>query len=307
MSQTVRADTDFMPTKPKPRRYTRRAFIAAGVGTLLAGGSTAAYARYVEPYWATVETVDMDIPNLPDQLEGRRIVHLTDLHLCRKESSDYLRRQIDRVAELDPEIVFLTGDYITGYHSSLLDRLVELVSKLRTPAGVWAVLGNHDWGVYSGWRSRNVGPLHADRVTETLEKSGITVLRNQSARIDLAGQPVQIVGLEDLWSNRCHPPAAFAGIDYSQPTIVLAHNPDTIDLLDDVSFDWLLCGHTHGGQVRIPFYGAPMLPIHNRQYDAGRFEIGSRRLYVNRGLGHTLPVRFNCRPEITQFILRRRR
>ena len=295
-------------TKPGKRRLTRRAFLVrlcgggiAAVGTAGVGG---VYARYVEPFWPVVERHPMDFPGLDPALEGLRLLQLSDLHVYPSVPLDYLRGQIRRCETLAPDVIVITGDFITAGRLDVLKELVALLRPLQAPLGVFAVLGNHDFGVFSP-RRRSRGPAIGECTHQALAGCGVTVLRNEARVLTVRGAPLQLVGIDDLWSGLCDPDLAFAQADPELPTIVLTHNPDTMPLIKGWPWRWLLCGHTHGGQVRIPFFGAPILPIDDRRYDAGLFELGDRRLYVNRGLGYFKQVRFNCRPEITEFTLTR--
>ncbi len=131
---------------------------------------------------------------------------------------------------------------------------------------------------------------------------GITVLRNQIH--DVEG--LQIVGLDDWWAMQFDPQCALSRLDARRAAIGLSHNPDTVDLPVWSNFEgWILSGHTHGGQCKPPFLPPPIVPVKNRRYTAGEFQLtGNRRLYVNRGVGHLLPMRLNVRPEVTIFELR---
>ncbi len=156
-----------------------------------------------------------------------------------------------------------------------------------------SILGNHDYGY--NWSMPEV----AERVTRVLREAGVTVLRNDVA--DVSG--LRIAGLDDLWARRFAPQAVMA--DAGAPSLVLCHNPDAADRAGWGAYrGWILAGHTHGGQCKPPFLPPPLLPVRNRRYVAGEVAVGDgRRLYINRGLGHLLPVRFNVRPEITLFTL----
>jgi hypothetical protein len=159
------------------------------------------------------------------------------------------------------------------------------------------VLGNHDYG------DRWDDAVAADGVTATLRDLGIGVLRNEV--LDVAG--LQIIGLDELWAGRFDAAAALAGIDSARPMIAVVHNPDAVDLPGWDGFSgWVLAGHTHGGQVKPPLMEPPVLYIKNRAYAAGEIDLGDgRRLYVSRGVGHTLKVRLGVRPEVTVFTLAR--
>lgn len=293
------------PSRPR-HRLTRRAFLlrvaGGGLGGLAAATLGAGYARYVEPFWPAVEAQAMDLPQLAPALAGLRIIQLSDLHVDRGMRLDYLREQFQHCLSLAPDLIVLTGDYITRADARYLDELKSLVSLLRAPLGVFAVLGNHDWAVYSAGRARRM-PALATGVQAALSAAGVMVLRNECVRVVRGGAALQLVGLDDLWSGCFDAGKAFADTDPTLPCVALTHNPDSIDQLRDQPCDWILCGHTHGGQVRVPLCGAPLLPVRHREYDQGLFHVGGQRLYVNRGLGYLRCVRFNCRPEITLFTL----
>jgi predicted MPP superfamily phosphohydrolase len=138
-------------------------------------------------------------------------------------------------------------------------------------------------------------------VVEVLQGFGVRFLRNEV--VDIEG--LQVLGLDDLWANRFEPTAALASLASGRPAIALSHNPDTVDLPVWGQFKgWILSGHTHGGQCKPPFLPPPLLPVRNKLYTAGVFELaGERSLYISRGIGHLLQVRFNVRPEVTVFEL----
>ncbi len=157
------------------------------------------------------------------------------------------------------------------------------------------VLGNHDYGRH--WQH----PEIAARLIEILAPTGIEILRNQIR--DVAG--LQIVGFDDPWAHRFRARPILDRVDPGRPALALSHNPDTADLDGWGGFHgWILSGHTHGGQVRIPPFPPPFLPVRNRRYAAGAVALPhGRALYVNRGLGHLLPIRLGVRPEIAVFTL----
>lgn len=275
------------------------------LGVTSSAALAALYARFVEPYWSQVVDVRMDIQNLPPALKGMTIVQISDLHVGIRADADYLRGQIDVCNALRPDLIVITGDILHEGCRRYLDRAAELLCKLRARRGVFVALGNHDYFEYC----RRPGHQHsrstyiADEVTAALRSAGMDVLRNESRRIRMNGAVMQIVGFEDLLSSFFLPDAAMKNVDETLPAIGLSHNPDTMVRLQHQPLDWVLAGHTHGGQVRFPLLGAPVLPLNATRYDAGVFRVNDRRLYVNRGLGYLMPIRFLCRPEITRFTL----
>ena len=275
-------------------KITRRRFFTA-LGTAAAG--TAAYAYGIEPHLVTVVRRDLPIAGLPTDLDGKRLVQISDLHVGPTGDS-YLIDCLARVGKLRPELIVITGDYMTARGTEQLESVARVLGHLpKPPLGVHGSLGNHDYG--STWRDTRV----ADALAGVLKDAGVRVLRNEQA--DVAG--LQLVGLDDLWARQFRPDAALTGFDLQRPGLVMSHNPDTVDRAGWGAYQgWVLSGHTHGGQCSVPFFGPPCIPIQNPRYASGEVDLGDgRRLYVNRGLGFNRRVRFNSRPEITAFTLRR--
>lgn len=272
---------------------TRRRFISGVIaGPALAG----LYAWRVEPTWVEFFHRDLPIANLPAGLAGKTLVHLSDIHIGPQVSDDYLIGVFQQITALAPAIVVHTGDLITYAGLACLPHVRRVLAHFPSGSlGTCASLGNHDYGHF--WSSPDV----ADQLTSFLTNVGCTVLRNQTATVG----GLHIIGADDLWSGRFTPQAELAKLKPDTPALVLSHNPDSCD--EPVWGDyrgWILSGHTHGGQCKPPFLPPPMLPVKNRRYTAGEFALsGERRLYINRGLGHLLRVRFNARPEVTVFTL----
>jgi predicted MPP superfamily phosphohydrolase len=237
----------------------------------------------------------LPIRGLPPGLVGRRLVQISDVHVGPRVSDDYLIDVFERVAELQPDIVVLTGDLIS-YHAPVFRQVAAVYRHFpRGRLGTFAILGNHDYGV--NWSHPEV----AQRVVDAVAPFGIDVLRNRIASVE----GLQIVGLDDFWGTDFDPEPVLASVDRARAALVLSHNPDTADLPIWNQFTgWILAGHTHGGQCKPPFLPPPLLPVRNRRYTAGEFAVsGDRRMYISRGVGHLLQVRFNVRPEITAFTL----
>lgn len=279
----------------------RRQFLRRGAATIAAAGAaTGGYAWLIEPHWEQVVERDMPIVGLPEDLRDRRLVQLSDVHVGPRVEDDHLISAFARAAALRPDIVVITGDLLTYAHhlgERQYAHLAEVLSHL--PTGRLAtvgILGNHDYG--RGWNE----PAVAARIIAILQRLGIQVLRNGSANVG----GLDIVGVDDLWAHRADPAMALERRSGSA-SIVLCHNPDALDALPWHGYQgWILAGHTHGGQCRPPFLPPPVLPVRNTRYAAGEVNLtDGRRLYVNRGLGHLIRVRFNVRPEITSFTLRR--
>ena len=222
-------------------------------------------------------------------------MQLSDLHIGSRVDDGFLSRVFDRVRALEPAIVVYTGDLTNSTTVIPLNANAMLSRLPRGADGTFAILGNHDYG--HGWSHGQV----AHTVASIARNSGVTVLRNAVAEV----RGLQIGGLDDLWAGQFKLEEMFSALDSRRPSLVLSHNPDTLDLPGWRDYSgWVLAGHTHGGQCKPPFLPPPLLPVKNRRYTAGEFSLpGGRRLYINRGLGHLLKVRFNVRPEVTVFRL----
>ena len=282
-----------------PSSPTRRAFLKrTAVGLLAGGAGLGGYAWLIEPHWLEVVRRDLPIRFLPDALDGKTLVQISDLHIGPEVSDDYLRGALQTVAQIDPDILVVTGDFMTCTAEEELDHVSRVLENLR-PArlATLGILGNHDYAK----KYRNVEV--AEQLTARLTDLGFVILRNRSH--DVAG--LTVAGVDDLWSPTCDPEAVTLKLDRDKANLFLCHNPDAAD--GDVwegYQGWILCGHTHGGQCKPPFLPPPIVPVNNRRYIAGEVDLyDGRRLYINRGLGHLRQVRFNVRPEITVFTLRR--
>jgi predicted MPP superfamily phosphohydrolase len=274
----------------------RRAFLKRGAVWLgAASAGVGLYTWQVEPHWIEFVARELPVARLPATLAGQRLVQLSDLHVGLQVDDDYVLHVFDRVRDLAPDIVVFTGDF-TSYHQDIARHAGRIYA--RAPRGRLATLGtfgNHDYG--PGWRH----PELAAALLPPLEAAGIRVLRNEV--VDVAG--LDVIGLDDWWARQFNPMGALAYRNANKPGIVLSHNPDTVDLGGWANYEgWILSGHTHGGQCKAPFLPPPLLPVRNRRYTCGEFDVGgNRRLYISRGVGHTLQVRFNVRPEVTVFTL----
>ena len=269
---------------------------AAGVAAMAAlGVGTGYYTFYIEPHWVQEVHLKMPVKNLPPDLKGRKLVQLSDIHVGRKVDDDYVLKVFERVQALDPDIIVITGDFVSHYRR-IVDHAARIYRHLpRGKLATVGILGNHDYGSYSA-DVRLGHTLH-----NIFDQAGMTVLKNQM--IDVEG--LRLIGLDDRWGPFFDPAPIMATVEAGDPAIVLSHNPDTADMPFWGAFDgWILAGHTHGGQCKPPFFRPPLLPVYNKNYVAGSYELsGDRTLYINRGVGHLLQARFNVRPEITVFTL----
>lgn len=298
MSAPEATETDAPPPVDGAVKPTRRAFLrrSAAAATAAATG-TFLYTWRVEPHWVEIVRRDLPIANLPTPLAGARLVQLSDLHAGPIVDQSYLLATAEKVAELQPDMLALTGDFMSCCGDESVPKALQVVQRLPQPRlGSVAILGNHDYG--SGWQRNEVAKALADGMRD----SGVHVLRNEV--VDVAG--LQIGGVDDYWTRHFQPAAMLEQLDPARPALALCHNPDGVDQPEWESFQgWILAGHTHGGQCKAPWLRPPILPVRNKRYVAGAYDLAAgRQLYINRGLGYLHRVRFNCRPELTVFTLR---
>ncbi len=264
-----------------------------------------AYARFFAPHLVEVTEHEVPVVNLSSALDGLRVVHLSDLHAGRNVPTRYLERCVEIANESSPDLVVLTGDYLQ-WDEGYIETLARLLDQLRAPLGVYAVLGNHDYGINSPSGPRLFDGATAGLV-RAMESAGVRVLRNESTRVAVSGEPLFVVGVEDLWSGECDPEAAFRDVPPGTPVLFLCHNPDGFGYGERYRFDVMCSGHTHGGQVRLPISRQPGLPIRDRRLMAGVYGRRGSWVYVSRGLGYIWKVRLNSAPEIACLTLRRER
>lgn len=253
--------------------------------------SQAARSALSEPYRLTIEHQPIQLRRLPEAFDGFRIVQLSDIHHSPFTSREQIKRAVDTANSLQPDIIALTGDYISKERRYAAP-CAELLGRLRARHGVYAVLGNHDH-----WTD-------AALITDLFRAEGITVLVNQGMRFEkngaafwLAGVDDTMVGLEDL-------SLALAGSSEEEMKLLLAHNPIVLRRAARAGVDLVLSGHTHGGQVSLrPERSASGRP--RRRLLKGLARQGETQIYVTRGLGTVvLPVRFGCPPEVSLLELR---
>jgi len=274
----------------------RRAFLkSCGVtaaGSVLAGLGAGLYSTLLEPDWLSVEQISLPLQHLSSDLHGLRLAQLSDLHLEPVTDIQLIQTAMQKIAELAPDLIVLTGDFVYE-RAGAVEQMVPLLAALDPPLGKFACLGNHDY-----WTDNRL-------IRDGLQAAGVQVLVNSSRWIEAGRSGFMLAGIDDLWSGAPDLERTLQGVPGGQPLVLLAHEPDPADdLLQDSRIGLQLSGHTHGGQVRFPLVGAPVLPHMGSRYEAGLYRVNNAYLYVNRGLGVVPPgVRFNCRPEITLLTL----
>jgi hypothetical protein len=280
---------------------SRRSFLK---GALCGAGGLALYAGEFERHWIEVVHQKIEIRGLAADFEGMTIAQLSDIHLDEFTEPFLLREAIDAINRARPDLVLLTGDYVSAQvlPPKLTDDAAWQCGKMLSSLECkqrYAIFGNHD--VWAG--ERHVG--------EALTNHGMTVLRNAYVPIERGGSRLWLAGLDDPCDGKPDPdlaiPARIRNVA-NEPVILMCHAPDYVDVLRmhpaGQAAALVLSGHTHGGQVQLPLLGPLWLPPGGRKYVEGLFHLGTTQLYVNRGIGSVgAPIRFNCRPEITLFKL----
>ncbi|PHM08651.1 metallophosphoesterase [Nostoc sp. 'Peltigera malacea cyanobiont' DB3992] len=259
----------------------------------------------------STEALTVNIAGLPASLQGKKLVQLSDFHYDGlRLSAEMLEKAIAVTNEAKPDLILLTGDYVTD-DPTPIHQLVLQLKHLQSRCGIYAILGNHD--IYKHAKAE---------VTEALTSIGIHVLWNEIAYP--LGKELPLVGLADYWSREFHPATVMNQLNPDTPCIVLSHNPDTAEILQTWRVDLQLSGHTHGGQIvipgigpaalfyeklvkkiprkvrrRFPFLEVNVSVVNHWEWAQGLHQLGKNQLYVNRGLGTYLPGRLFCRPEVT--------
>lgn len=244
-----------------------------------------------EVYDLEINRYEIQVRDLPAEFDGYRIGFLTDLHVASFMRRALYRTAIEALKKDDVDLVLFGGDFVTwARHIPLMARL--MTEGLEPRDGAWAVLGNHDY-----WAD-------ADGVVAALTAQGVRFVINRSVPIRRGDAEIRLAGIDEIYRGKPDVDAAL-GSGRDGVTIAISHHPDIIDRLDGRRIDLLVCGHTHGGQIRFPFLGALVVPSrHEWRYAAGFFREGDVLMYVSRGIGAVPPVRILCRPEVAIFTLR---
>lgn len=276
------------------RKFIKR-LAAAGVALV------AADSALIEPNHPRVIRKQIALRRWPSRMDGFTIAVLSDFHYDPYFSVHPIRAAVHIVNRLRPDLIALTGDFVSApvfgdraKGAALAEPCAELLGKLQAPHGLWAVLGNHD--TYTD-------PGH---VTDVLRAVGIPVLANQSAPIEKDGTRFWLGGVGDVLEGTADVPATLQGVPSDEAVVLLAHEPDYADFVASYPVDLQISGHTHGGQVRVPFLRPLYLPPLAKKYVWGQYQIRDLTLYTNAGIGTVqIPVRVNCPPEITHLTLTR--
>lgn len=286
----------------KVKKISRRSFLKftafTAVGSAVSIGGVVKYASDIEPKRLKIERVTVKLANLPEAFDGVKIAQISDLHADDILTPEDVAQAVTFVNLLKPDLVAITGDYVTQ-DSSYGFPIAKALKLLNAPLGCFAVLGNHDyWG-------------RVEEIVEAFDFHSLSLLKNQNQSIERDGKRIWIAGVDDVIERKQDLEKTLAGVPANETIILLAHEPDYADLVAaDRRVTLQLSGHSHGGQIRIPFYGAPILPPLGKKYPWGLNQVGQMQVYTNQGLGlvrwGAVPaMRVNCRPEVTLLTLKR--
>lgn len=283
------------------KKVSRRSFLkktlgfAAAVFGLSAGGYY--YARDIEPRLLDITTHKIYNKAIPQAFNNIKIVQFSDTHLGFHYDLKQLEKLTKKINNLKPDIIFFTGDLMDEPNKYAdAGQIAPILKELEAPLGKYAIYGNHDHGGYG-----------TDIYKSIMQKAEFTLMLNENHKINFSGSTIHVIGIDDAMLGRPDIKLALDSVDESSYKILLSHAPDLADGASSFGIQLQLSGHSHGGQIKIPFFGALVKPPYAERYPEGFYQIGSEdplTLYVNRGLGTTrLPFRFLSRPEMTVFTL----
>jgi predicted MPP superfamily phosphohydrolase len=266
----------------------------AGAAGLVGVGGVSMYGGLVEAWEYEVTETVVAVRDLPERFEGFRIAQVSDVHHGRLVSIEEVRRVVALANATRADLLALTGDYTTSLRR-YVEPCAEALGELSAPEGVWAVLGNHD--------HNTDGPL----TRQALARRGVNVLTNENTTLRRGADELQFAGVDDWGWGKADFARTMRGVDTTRPSILLSHEPMALDMPETRGVSLILSGHTHGGQISLPFVGAPAAYIWKHlKYLRGMYESEGTQLYVSRGTGMIgVPLRIGVRPEVAVLRLQR--
>lgn len=289
--------------------------------------------RYIEPKILLTTKISFPINHLPNPFKGFKILQISDLHWDNQFSKLLLKKLKNKIIKLNPDIIVFTGDLINRSKIENKDALKKFLNTLKAPFGTYAILGNHDYATFVTLNS--LGDYDVDnskvepdvqkgfrrlfsririnkRITEQarsvqlnsdlialLNESGFKLLANETVQIEKEGSVINLTGLEEYITGRINPDQAFQNYQKHLPGIVLVHNPDAIALLQHYPGDLILSGHTHGGEVNLPWMWKKFCALENPSLKKGLKHLHGKTLFINRGITSILKFRWFAPPELT--------
>ncbi|MEH7300565.1 metallophosphoesterase [Neobacillus drentensis] len=284
------------------KKQTRRTFLKRSFGSFLAvlGVSSGGYlyANRIEPSLLDIQEQQIKHPLIPKGFNGIKMVQFSDTHLGFQYTLTQFKRLVDKINTIQPDIIIFTGDLMDEPNKyTEINKLVDLLEKLHAPLGKYCIFGNHDHGGYGSDIYRNI-----------METTNFSVLLNEAKEIKVKdGSAIFLLGIDDAMLGRPNLPLALKNVPNDCFKILLSHAPDLAETAAQFPINWQISGHSHGGQVKLPFIGPLVIPPYAKNYPEGLYTIENNHkltLYVNRGIGTTrLPFRFMSKPELTIFTL----
>ncbi|MCH6265711.1 metallophosphoesterase [Neobacillus citreus] len=285
------------------QNLTRRTFIKRTFGSLLTvlgmGAGGYYYANRIEPSLLEIKQLEIIHERIPSSFNGKKIVQFSDTHLGFQYTLDKFTGLVDTINDLQPDIIVFTGDLMDEPNKYLkTNQLAPILKKLHAPLGKYCIYGNHDHGGYG-----------SEIYREIMNTAGFTILLNSAVSVTLEDNSfISLLGIDDRMLGRPDITTAIKNVPNNCFKILLSHAPDMADTASSYPIDWQLSGHSHGGQVKLPFIGALVIPPFAKIYQEGHYIVcggHELNLYVNRGIGTTrLPFRFMAKPELTVFTLK---
>jgi predicted MPP superfamily phosphohydrolase len=294
-TQDARIPVNVNGAKTMDRRKFFKGTALTAFGSLTAG---AAVYPFLEAKWCQVVRQTISLPNLPQSFRGTSIALLADVHHGPFVPLDYIKHVVEMTNALKPDLIALAGDYVHR-DALFIEPCMEELGRLKARLGRFAVRGNHDNRSYHShhdFRGLSQAALDGAKLPD-LNNSGISIERH-SARL-------RVCGVGDLWTDRQYLQAALGDATDRDAVVLLSHNPDFVETIRDPRVGLVLSGHTHGGQVVLPGFGAPIVPSRfGQKYLYGLVQGPSCQAFVTRGVGTiSPPVRFCCRPEVVLITL----
>ena len=277
-------------TKKKEKKKSKFKLIL--IYCLLIIGLLLIYSYYIEPYNLIVKEYKIENKDLPKSFDGIKIIHFSDVHYGSTVDEKYLKKIVDLINKQNPDIVFFTGDFIdkrTNLKESEIQNIKNILSEIESPLGKFAVNGNHDI-------------KHLETYKKIMNDNFIMLDNTEKLIYYKESTPISVVGLTDRSETKVD--YEILDQDNTYYRIILAHEPDEFNKIKDYSFNILLSGHSHNGQVRLPLIGAIYTPIGSKTYYDEYYKIDNKEIYVSNGIGtFTLDIRFNSTPSINLYRL----
>ena len=287
--------------------------------------------RFIEPQLLKTTHLSLPIRDLPEDLKGLKILQFSDLHLHRDVPDRFLEKILKKVNSLEPDLIVFTGDFLCNAQMQEEERLLKFLNSFHAPYGCYAIVGNHDYedtisvnerGEYDIVDARSAdivkgfkrlfSTIHLIKQTterakqlqvhqgliDLLKKTPFTLLKNQSELLSIGNSHLNICGLGEYMLADHNLEKTFQNYDRKYPGLILAHNPDTAPQLSNYPGDVILCGHTHGSQVNLPYIRTKFVVLENKNLTKGLHQLKDKWVYVNRGVGSTFPFRWFSTPEL---------